>query len=259
MSTDSNLCSHWLALDVGNSRIKWGLWKRSTHANENGVWQSRGAFATNDAIHAAKVLPDLPDNTQLVICNVAGTTVGRALRECFDLYGMNVVEITSTTRALGMSNQYEHPERLGADRFVALAAAHKQHACNQLVVLAGTALTVDCLTEQGEFIGGVISPGLTLMRESLHRGTAQLPMVYTEPVEFPIRTESALATGTMHALFGPVERMRQAMLSVNKSPMRIVVAGGNATLIATMFPGLAQIRETLILDGLIELALANRS
>jgi type III pantothenate kinase len=109
-------------------------------------------------------------------------------------------------------NRYERPEQLGPDRWAALIAARALEpgrAC--LVVNAGTCTTVDMLSAQGEFAGGLILPGIDLMRFVLHEHTGRLPLQEGQFVAAPRNTLDAIETGCRHAQAGAVERMYREM------------------------------------------------
>ncbi len=106
-----------------------------------------------------------------------------------------------------MRNLYENPERLGADRWAALIGARALHPHACVVVTAGTATTVDLLSAAGDFLGGLILPGVELMQQALARGTAQLPLADGRFALQPRRTVDAIRSGCLQAQAGAVERM----------------------------------------------------
>ena len=114
---------------------------------------------------------DEPNKLQVIVANVAGNSVVAAIQCAFSAQAVNLNFVIPTEHACGIHNHYLQPHRLGVDRFAALIAAHQQPQ-NQLVVMAGTALTIDALTANGDFLGGVIVPGLSTMQSALHRSTA---------------------------------------------------------------------------------------
>ena len=116
----------------------------------------------------------------------------------------------------GLVNGYDHPSRLGADRWVALAGARSRvlaahQARPALVVMVGTAVTVDALDADGRFLGGLILPGFGVMLRALEMGTAGLKVPTGEVVDFPTNTSDALMSGGANAIAGAIERQyRQA-------------------------------------------------
>ena len=115
-----------------------------------------------------------------------------------------------------MTNGYDHPTRLGVDRWVALIGARHRILARgaprpALVVMVGTAVTVDALDTEGSFLGGLILPGFGLMLRALEMGTAGLKAPTGEAVEFPTNTSDALMSGGADAIAGAIERMHRKL------------------------------------------------
>ena len=112
------------------------------------------------------------------------------------------------TRSAASINRYRNPAQLGSDRWAALIGArHLLGTRPAMVVVCGTATTIDFLTEEGVFKGGVIMPGVGLMLRSLHEGTAALPDQGGEFFSYPTQTVDAIASGCQHAQAGAIERL----------------------------------------------------
>ncbi len=118
-----------------------------------------------------------------------------------------MIGFAAAASAGGVVNGYDNPAQLGADRWAALIGARGLHAGPALVVMAGTATTVDCLDAQGVFRGGLILPGLDLMRRSLARNTAGLPEACGGYRVLPTNTDDAIVSGCIAATVGAIERM----------------------------------------------------
>ncbi len=163
---------------------------------------------------------------------------------------MPVVRVTAAASACGVTNTYEPPERLGADRWAALigARALERGAC--LVVDAGTATTADILGADGAFRGGVILPGVNLMKRALAQHAAQLPLSEGRLVAEPRRTADAIETGCLLAQAGVIERLHAGM----EAGARCLVSGGNAAAIARTLRIEARVVDNLVLEGLIRIA-----
>jgi type III pantothenate kinase len=148
---------------------------------------------------------------------------------------------------------YADPAQLGSDRWAGLIAAWKLHACACVVVNAGTTLTADALSDEGVFLGGVIVPGLELMRNALARGTAQLKLAPGTFCYFPDNTADAIMSGAINALAGVIERMRAFMQQSGQGAPLVLLSGGDA---ATLQPRLnlpSTLVDNLVLDGLLEI------
>ena len=233
--------------DAGNTRIKWGL-------HDGRVYVATGAVETANAASLAQALPANPPAARAIASNVAGAVAREALERICRTRGAALSFIASQAEQLGVKSGYRDPAQLGTDRWAALVAAHHAGPGHKLVVNAGTALTIDALTADGRFLGGMIVPGPQLMRRSLDRGTAGLRLTEGRFVEFPASTPDAITTGAIQACAGAIERMRDAMAGADCAPSQIVLSGGAAPEIAGHLPIAATIRENLVLDGLLLMA-----
>jgi type III pantothenate kinase len=241
-----------LTIDAGNTRVKWGLFNADGTLLENGV-------CLNTAISQAK----LPVSSRIVISNVAGLHIRNQLESILP-NEVSIYWITAKADKCGVKNCYEQPEKLGTDRWAAIIAAWhiKQAPC--VVVNAGTAVTIDALNEKGEFIGGMILPGIHLMQQSLGVATAQLPTITTEISTnavnnlyqdiFAKNTADAMRAGAINATCGAVMQMHAALAIQCKKTPYILISGGNAQLIKDNLLGdvtnLALIVDNLVLRGL---------
>jgi type III pantothenate kinase len=171
----------------------------------------------------------------------------RALQEICGLWPAAIEFVEARVFQCGVSNRYETAAQLGSDRWAALIAAwHEVHgAC--LVVSCGTATTVDALSATGEFMGGLILPGLDMMRHSLKMGTAQLAETEGSFQPMPRNTADAIYSGAIQATLGAIWQ-QHVLLGVAAAPC--LLCGGAAQRIASRlnFPRL-QI-DDLVLRGL---------
>jgi type III pantothenate kinase len=236
-----------LAIDAGNTRIKWGVF-------DGRKWNPYGAFPTAESSRAAGFWIEISPDIAACASNVAGPEVERHLEEACRATGRPFTVIRSQPAQLGVTNGYEDPRQLGADRWAGLVAAHHAHAGHKLVVNAGTALTVDALTASGQFDGGLIVPGPALMRRSLDRGTAGLRLTEGAFEAMPRSTPDAITSGAIQACAGAVQRMREAMAARGTPPALVVLSGGAAAQIASHIPGTVVVEENLVLDGLALIA-----
>ncbi|MDY0012387.1 MAG: type III pantothenate kinase [Rhodocyclaceae bacterium] len=232
-----------LLLDVGNTRLKWGL-------RTEGRWLSQGALDLADLEFLGEVLAEAPTLESVAGVNVAGSEVARRIGVALG-HGLTPRWLGATAAAAGVENRYGTPERLGADRWAALVGAWGIQGGACLVVTAGTATTVDVLDGAGVFQGGVILPGFDLMRRSLARDTAGLPYAEGRFQALPRDTANAIHTGCLLAQAGAVERMFQALAD---QPGAVCLLNGGAAAILKPALGLP-LREVpnLVLEGVARL------
>ncbi len=236
-----------LLLDVGNTRLKWAL------ASPRG-WIAQGALANQEVgTLALSQWQNLPRPLRVVGVNVAGEALRVRIEGQLARWRLWPQWLRPTTQAGGVRNDYEQPSHLGPDRWAALVAARRrvQGAC--VVVNAGTALTIDALDAAGVFRGGLILPGLNMMRQALAANTARLQVSGGIYQDFPTNTANAIATGSVQAAGGAVDRLRQ-LLRREVQEVVTVLSGGAAAELQERLEGPVICRENLVLEGVEVLA-----
>ena len=230
-----------LLLDAGNTRLKWGL-------RDGAGWRGQGAVALGALDELAGVLEAAGSIRRVLGANVAGAEVAARLAGLLAGRALAPLWIAPTASAFGVHNRYVDPARLGADRWAALVGARALHGAAALVVTSGTATTADVLDGEGVFQGGVILPGLDLMRSSLARDTAQLPFADGRFEPLPRRTADAIVSGCLHAQLGAIERMFRLVAS---QPGAVcLLNGGAAVSLAPLLEIPLRRVDNLVLEGL---------
>jgi type III pantothenate kinase len=184
-----------------------------------------------------------------VVSNVAGSAVKLQLQALLEARQLPVLWVKSEAAACGVINNYACPERLGTDRWAALIAARNLYRQPCIVATAGTALTVDALSAQGEFLGGLILPGKALMHESLAYRTEALSVGQGKSCDFPSSTKDAIASGISFAMAGAVER-QCAVLERREGAVRCLLSGGDGQWLAAALSRPAEVEDNLVLNGL---------
>lgn len=246
-----------LTIDAGNTRTKWAIFDRHGEITRHGV-------CVNDQVPSIDLSPESLGYQRVIISNVAGKTHALRLEHLLSAHHLPVTWVKASDEACNVINGYIDVESLGTDRWAALIAAwHIKHAAC-VVVNAGTAVTIDALhkqpgnNQQGEFLGGMILPGLNLMQTSLGLGTAQLPTQDAMPDFsennsediFAKSTIQAINTGTVHAIIGAIEHMANALEAKCGQTPFIVISGGNAAFIQNYLTD-AVTNPTVIVDNLV--------
>jgi type III pantothenate kinase len=224
-----------LCLDCGNTRLKWGL-------RRDGAWSAQGALPL------ARLDEMVVDADRIVACNVAGERGRSGIEALANRLGVRLDWLRSSARCCGVGNGYEHPEQLGADRWAALIGARHLHGGACVVVGAGTATTVDVLAADGAFRGGLILPGLAMMREALVARTADLPSAMGVVSDLPGNTFDAIASGCMFATVGAIERMFAPL--AHEPEAVCLLTGGAAPALAEHLRVPNRPIENLVLEGL---------
>jgi type III pantothenate kinase len=193
-------------------------------------------------------------------CAVAADTVRRRVEEQMEeLWDVPAHWVVASAAEAGLTNGYDHPTRLGADRWVAMIGAwHRMLAQGparpMVVVMVGTAVTVEAVDPRGRFLGGFILPGHGIMLRALESGTAGLYVPTGDVREFPTNTSDALTSGGTYAIAGAVERMVQHVRRRCAAEPACFMTGGAGWKMAPHMSIPFELVESLIFDGLLEIA-----
>ncbi|WP_317203725.1 type III pantothenate kinase, partial [Janthinobacterium sp.] len=193
-----------------------------------------------------------------LLANVAGAALAARLRAALpaQLAPPAVRWFASLAQLAGLRNGYRDPAQLGCDRFAAAIGARALAPGQDIIVAnCGTATTIDAITADGRFLGGMILPGLGMMGAALARDTAQLPQIAprgTTPPIFADNTEAAIRSGCLAAQAGAIERAIAAHGAV-----QCIVSGGAAPAIAPALRAPHRAVENIVLIGLQVAAAVN--
>jgi type III pantothenate kinase len=232
-----------LAIDCGNSWLKWGL-------HDGRTWARQGSLPLHDLDRAGIDWAEMPRPSAIVVANVAGDAAREALEKVLRRFDRAPIWVSAQASQCGVINGYANPSQLGADRWAALIGARHLYPGPSLVVMAGTATTVDLLSASGLFRGGLILPGIDLMKRSLAEHAAQLPLARGEFAEEPRNTADAIETGCLLAQAGAIK----SMFSRSEHGSVCVCSGGYALRVAGRLDVPLRVVDNLVLLGLVRIA-----
>lgn len=233
-----------VCLDSGNSRIKWGV-------HDGKQWLAQGAVAHADVEQLRQLVSGWPHPAKVMLANVAGAEAGGQIREQLAPWLPVFFEVRSEAARCGVTNLYRHPGQLGVDRWCALIGARSLSRTAAIVVMAGTATTIDTLDADGNFLGGLILPGGDLMRRSLAADTAALSFADGSHADYPRCTDDAIVTGCIEAQVGAIERAWNRLGNIDKV---CLLSGGNAASLAPHLGIRWRSVANLPMEGLLRLA-----
>ena len=247
-----------LAVDVGNTRLKWAIYESP---RPGAAVRAQGAeFLENIDKLSDGPWSSLPAPTRMIGCAVAADAIKRRVEEQMEeVWDVPAQWIVANAGEAGLVNGYDHPTRLGADRWVAMIGAwHRmlsQGPARPLVLaMVGTAVTVEAIDASGKFLGGQILPGHGIMLRALESGTAGLHVPTGDVREFPTNTSDALTSGGTYAIAGAIERMvTHVRHHCGEEPARIMTGGAGWKMTPHMSMEF-ELVESLIFDGLLEIA-----
>ncbi|MBP6095588.1 MAG: type III pantothenate kinase [Methyloversatilis sp.] len=232
-----------LLIDAGNSRIKW--------AWSDGHTLSGAVAVDLDGLDAAVLALAWRPATRAHYACVAGEAAVALIRSALPS-ACDAHRVLSAATACGITNLYEQPAQLGADRWLALIGARSLCAGPLVVATAGTATTVDALDGLDRFLGGYILPGLRLMLEALARNTAGLPHARGQVADWPRNTDDAIHNACTDAQAALMERVRGQL----GDGATLLLSGGAAAAISPRLRCVHRVVDNLVLHGLQRVALS---
>ncbi len=239
-----------LAIDSGNSHIKWGL-------HDGRGWLEHGIVKQENRVLLAEAWRNLAEPSRIVVSNVAGMQAGNALADLLSPWRTEPQWVIAAQYQCGVRNYYADPAQLGSDRWAALIAAWESEAQGCLVVDAGTAMTVDALSDTGEFLGGIIIPGVDMMHKVLMAELSFLQSGKGEFCDYPDSTADAVYSGLLHALAGAIERMSALLAGTLGRVPDCILSGGTAAQLQPRLNLNVKVVDNLVLQGLLAIARVN--
>lgn len=238
-----------LAIDIGNSSIKFGVFDK-----ENLI--SRFTIPTVRTNTADEINSLIQTNFNQKIYAIVISSVVPELRESFEVLGKNFFNLSpifvDNTFNFGLEIKYFPPENLGIDRIIAAFAAVQKYGKPAIVCDFGTATTIDAVNEKGEFLGGTIVAGIKLLAGALHRRISKLPLVELKKPEKIIgnSTISCIQSGVFYGYVGLTEGIINRMIGELGAKPKVIATGGFANLIAESAKNIEIVDENLMLEGL---------
>lgn len=229
-----------MLIDAGNSRLKWAL-------VEDGQWHAQGSTDYNDCTALKTHLALAGD---CFVASVAGAAREQKLAALIKAAGVAPTWLTAGAAFDEVKNSYRNPEQLGVDRWMGLIAARKRSHAATLVVSAGTAMTVDALSAEGVFLGGLIVPGARLMQQALLQGTARVDAAAGQWQAFPRSTADAVQSGIVAALCGAISQQYARLAEVSTGAPHCLLTGGDAEMLLPHMAVRAEHVPSLVLEGI---------
>jgi type III pantothenate kinase len=236
--------------DIGNTHTHLGLGNERKVLRQTNVptsdWPSgRAEKAALRFFHGAAV-------GGAALCSVTPAITPKVQSFVKTSFGLAPLALTSNT-VEGVGIDYPRPETIGPDRLANAVAVKTHFGAPAVVVDFGTAVTFDVVDRCGDYVGGIIAPGLNAMTDYLHEKTALLPRIRIREVRAVIgkNTEQAMLVGAVHGYRGLVrELVRELKIALRSERLPVVATGGYARLIAAGLPEITAVEPLLTLEGL---------
>ena len=229
-----------LDIDVGNSFVKWRV------SDALGATQE-GSQPTCTLVKDGLDLGVISSLGHARVSSVGAESAVTILRQQIsDTFGVELQRAVVSKSAGGVRCGYPDFDKLGIDRWLAMVSAYSQFKRSLIVVDLGSAVTLDIVRKDGQHLGGYILPGLSLMRQSLHRGTAQVRVRdhMHDTIEPGEDTSAAVNRGSLFAVVASIEKLAHV------HPSKLIITGGDASLVRGLLNVNAHHEPHLVIDGL---------
>lgn len=241
-----------LVVDIGNSRIKWAT-------VEAGMLGGPGAADYHDETLASELdaaFNHLDPPTAVAYCSVGASATAAVLAQwARERWGVEPLRVRTVANGFGVRCAYERPETLGADRWAALVASWHKRKGAAVIVDCGTAITVDAISEDGRHLGGVIIPGVLLMRHALTSRTDQIPAQDSDSRDVLAKsTADGVAAGTLYAAAAAVDRLADEMGAFLPHGSARLLTGGALEALRPLISTEFETEPQLVLYGLAVIA-----
>jgi type III pantothenate kinase len=252
----------FIAMDIGNTSTVIGIYKKDTLIADCRLTST--LQQTGDEIFAQvhSLLHEAGINNR----EIKGIGISSVVPRLTNVYAAMTKNyfrqepmIVSTELNLGITIHYDNPKSLGADRICNAFAGYSKYGGPLIIIDFGTATTYDVIASNGDFLGGVIVPGIETSAISLHRRTAKLPRLVGTKLHFPetvIGTntlnsmQAGILWGTLDAMTGMVDRIQKELREHRSKKATVIATGGFSTLIAEHTRIIQHLEPTLVLDGI---------
>ena len=236
-----------LTIDIGNSSIKWALWRQHEM-----VASGRCSYLKAQVQQAFACWQSLSPQKQVIVACVAGADVEHAVTAWMrQHWSVAPIFLRSTEKLGDVINAYTDPSQFGVDRWAALLGARALTDQPVCIIDAGTAITVDLMDARGRHLGGLIMPGLEMMRAALVQRAAGIHQTDGKLSAFANNTADAVSSGTLLMVRAAIVDICASAAEHLGNDMTIIITGGLSKTILSLL-GLPKMwhQPDLVLQGL---------
>lgn len=247
-----------LAIDIGNTNIVAGIYKDETPLLTFRISTDKSKTADEYAV----LLSDLIEKNGIKASTLSSSIISCVVPQLYDVFIETVKRyfhiqplMVGSNIKTGMPILYDNPEEVGADRIANSVAAFQKYRGCLIIVDFGTATTFDCVSQKGEYLGGVISPGITVSSDALFFKASKLPRVeFIKPANvIGKNTVESIQSGIVHGYAALVDGVIDKISKYLVDRPRVIATGGLATLIADESERIEEVDDHLTLKGLVHL------
>ena len=244
-----------LVIDVGNTNTVLGIFQGETLRAQWRLTTNRAQTADEYGILIKNLFlldGHRPESVKsMIIASVVPPLNGTLAEMAEKYFALKPLFLEPGTRT-GMAIHYDNPQEVGADRIANSVAAFEKYGGPCIIVDFGTAITFDVVSELGEYLGGVIAPGIGISSEALFQRAARLPRVEIREPEAVIGTNtvSSMQSGLFYGAVGLVDGVLDRLCVVMGTKTRVVATGGQASWVASASKYKPPVDDSLTLEGL---------
>ncbi len=244
-----------LVIDVGNTNTSLGVYDGELLVNHWRLTSARARTMDEYGVHARNLFSlsgiDFQAITGVAIASVV-PPLNFALKRMSEVYFNRSPLFIDHTIDTGVPILYDPPSDVGADRIVDAVAAIHKYGSPCIIVDFGTATTFDAINDRGEYLGGVITPGINISADALFERAARLPRVEIKRPDNVIGTNTvgAMQSGMYYGYAGLVDGILRRMIAELDGRVHVIATGGLAPLIAKASELIETVDETLTLEGM---------
>lgn len=245
-----------LAIDAGNTNIVIGLFKDETLVGQWRLSTDPRKTADEYALALTQLMQLENIAWKTIQSAIISTVVPGALfalkKVCKQYFGCEPMVVGDGSVNIGINILIENASEVGADRLVNSVAAFERYGGNCIIIDFGTATTFDVINRQGDYMGGMIAPGINLSMDALHRAAAKLPKVAIKRPSKIIGTSTvtAMQSGVFFGYLGLIEGIVSRIIKEYGAPMHVVATGGLAALFAKETDIIKYLEPDLTMYGL---------
>lgn len=247
-----------LAIDIGNTHTVFGVYKKSKLIAD---WRATSMLQrTEDEVGTqVKLFLEEAHIPLKKIQGVAISSVVPNLTDVFDVMALKYFKVTpliiTSALNLGITIHYDDPNSVGADRLCNAVAGYAAFGGPLIIIDFGTATTYDVVARNGDYLGGVIAPGVETSAVDLHRRAAKLPKI---ELHFPksiigkdtvSSMQAGILFGAVDSMEGMVRRIQNELSNIEKKPATVIATGGFSSLMAKNSTVIEKSVPSLVLDG----------
>ncbi len=240
-----------IAVDIGNTNVTVGVFRGDRLAGKAKVrTDSRDAYIPG--IKTLMRTRGIPHDARRIIISSVAPKALRRIKGAFTRMGYRDISVLGEDIGVPIKNLYAKPAQVGQDRLVNAFGARELYGVPALVIDFGTAVTFDCVSRRGEYLGGLIMPGTRLALDALYEKTALLPKIQLRPTDHIIGTSTAdsMRAGILFGLGAACDGLVARYRKLFGSSLKVIATGGDSGLVCRHSTSIQILDEDLTLKGL---------